>query len=97
MAEQTAKSIERLRNLIKKLVEKYEEAIYARNSYYTELTKLKKELLNAQDKIAEQEKRLEQFELKKAFASDDISKEKANKRIRKIIKEIDKCISLLNS
>lgn len=96
MTDQATKTIEKLKNLINSLVEKYEEAIYARNNYYAELTKIKNELTNTKDKIAEQEKKLEQYELKEAFASDGVDNVQAKKRIGKIIKEIDKCISLLN-
>lgn len=96
MEDKTANTIEKLKDLIKNLIEKYEEAIYARNNYYTELTRIKNELTNTKDKIAEQEKKLEQFELKEAFASGDADDAQAKKRIAKIIKEIDKCISLLN-
>lgn len=96
MEDKTAKTIEKLKDLINMLVEKYEEAVYARNNYYTELTKIKNELINTKDKIAEQEKKLEQYELKEAFASGSADDAQAKKRIARIIKEIDKCISLLN-
>ena len=97
MTDSANKTIEKLKVSINKLIEKYEEAVYVRNNYYAELCKIKVELKNTKERIAEQEKKLEQYELKAAFASDDVDNVQAKKRIGKIIKEIDKCISLLNN
>lgn len=96
MGNRETKSIEKLQNLINDLVRKYEEATYSLNSYFEELTKIKTELINAKNKIAEQEKKLERLELKDAFASESTDPKQAKKRIGRIIKEIDKCIALLN-
>lgn len=96
MEHNTFESIDELKDLIKSLVEKHEQAAYARNTYYRELDKIKTELTKTKQKIAEQEKKLEQYELKEAFVSESVDSNQAKKRIEKIIKEIDKCISLLN-
>ncbi len=96
MRKETQKTIDKLQSLIKDLIRKYEEASYARATYLTELTKVKNDLQNAKNKIAEQEKRLERFELKQALILEETDNKQSRKRVMKIVKEIDKCISMLN-
>ena len=84
--------MDQLQKLIQELVMKYEVAKSESESYLAELTKVKTE-----NKLTEQEKKLEHYELKQAFLStDEASGKRAKRRLGKIIKEIDKCIQLLN-
>ncbi|HNY04853.1 MAG TPA: hypothetical protein PK500_07515 [Candidatus Egerieousia sp.] len=96
MRNDTYKAIETLQKLIARLITKYEDAAVNRDSYLADLNRTKKELLNAKNKIAEQEKKLEHLELEQAFLNTSGGDKQAKARIGKIIKEIDKCISLLN-
>jgi len=93
---ETDKTLDQLEKLIQELVRRYEVASRDRSDLMAELSKNKTELLNAKNKIAEQEKKLEHFELKQAFFSGEKSDKKAKRQLGKIVKEIDKCISLLN-
>ena len=93
---ETEKTLEQLEKLIQELVRRYEVAERDRSDLQVELNKTKTELQNVKNKIGEQEKRLEHYELKQAFVSADGSDRKARKKIGKIVKEIDKCIALLN-
>ncbi len=88
--------MDQLERLIQELVRRYEVAARDRSDLQAELSKTKTELYNAKNKIAEQEKKLEHFELKQAFFSAEGSDKRAKKQLGKIVKEIDKCISLLN-
>ncbi|MBO4691860.1 MAG: hypothetical protein J6Z32_01390 [Bacteroidales bacterium] len=94
---ETEKTLDQLQKLIQELVMKYEVAKSESESYLAELTKVKTELHNTKNKLTEQEKKLEHYELKQAFLStDEASGKRAKRRLGKIIKEIDKCIQLLN-
>lgn len=96
MKLETRKAIEELKRKIAELVTRYEEAAYQRDSYFEELTRVKKEYINAKTKIAEQDKKIEHYELKGALTSGGKESKSAKARVNKLIKEIDKCISLLN-
>lgn len=96
MKLENRKAIEKLQKSITRLVVKYEEAAYLRDSYFEELAKLKKDYINAKNKIAEQEKKIEHYELKEAMLSVGKDNKRAKARVNRMIKEIDKCISLLN-
>jgi sugar-specific transcriptional regulator TrmB len=96
MRNDTYKTIETLQKLIAELITKYEDAAVNRDAYLADLNRTKKELQNAKNKIAEQEKKLEHIELEEAFLNTSSGDKQAKARIGKIIKEIDKCISLLN-
>ncbi len=96
MRLETKKAIEELKRKIAELVTRYEEAAYQRDSYLEELTRVKKEYINAKTKIAEQDKKIEHYELKGALTSGGKESKSAKARVNKLIKEIDKCISLLN-
>jgi len=93
---ETEKTLDQLEKLIQDLVRRYEVASRDRSDLMAELSKTKTELLNAKNKIAEQEKKLEHFELRQAFFTDGKSDKKAKRQLGKIVKEIDKCITLLN-
>ena len=90
------KTLDQLERLIQELVRRYEVAARDRSDLQAELSKTKTELYNAKNKIAKQKKKLEHFELKQAFFSAEGSDKRAKKQLGKIVKEIDKCISLLN-
>lgn len=90
------KTIDQLQNLIKELVRKYELATCERDDYLGQLNRVKQDLQIAKKKIAEQEKRLEHYELKQAFFCSETEQIKVNRRLTKLVKEIDKCIALLN-
>ncbi|MGM9774529.1 MAG: hypothetical protein ACI3Y2_04935 [Candidatus Egerieousia sp.] len=96
MKLETKKAIEDLKRKIAELVTKYEEAAYQRDTYFEELTKVKREYINAKTRIAEQDKKIEHYELKGALTSGGKDSKSAKARVNRIIKEIDKCISLLN-
>ena len=97
MRNETEKTLDQLENLIQELVRRYEVAVRDRSDLQAELSKTKTELTNAKNKITEQEKKLEHFELRQAFFSGEGSDKRARKQLGKIVKEIDKCISLLEN
>ena len=86
MRNDTYKAIENLQKLIAKLITKYEDAAVTRDAYLADLNRTKKDLLNAKNKIAEQEKKLEQLELESAFLNTSGGGKQARARIGKIIK-----------
>ncbi len=96
LKNETEKTLDQLEKLIQELVRRFELAARDRSDYLAELNKTKIELQNAKNKIAEQEKKLEHYELKQALLSGAGSDKRAKRKLGRLVKEIDKCISLLN-
>lgn len=100
-AERVVEVIYSLQEQIKGLIAKYEQAVSSQKRYYDSLIKANENLKTAKNKIVEQEKKIAHYELKAALqASSNIEGEdakKARQRVLRLIKEIDGCISLLNS
>lgn len=90
------KTVEDLQKLIDKLITKYEDTVFSRDACLEELKKNKLELASAKNKITEQSKLIGHLELKSAFSPGCNDDKRARLRIKKIIKEIDRCLSLLN-
>ena len=61
-----------------------------------ELASLRERLQTRDHEIAELEKRNKQFQLSGAFLSDNENATEAKDSINRIVREIDKCIALLN-
>ena len=54
------------------------------------------ELETSKNTIRELEKKLEKLQLIKAFGASSVDVKEAKQKINKIVREIDKCISMLN-
>ena len=85
-----------LKNRIEKIISKYELALSENISVKEQLQKALVEIEEKDDKIKSLEQKVEQMQLADAFSATTGDVKEARKRIGKIVKEIDKCISMLN-
>ena len=81
---------------IEQIISKYEVALSENISLKKQLQKALEENEEKEDKIKTLEQKVEQMELADAFSVSAVDAKEAKKRIGKIVKEIDKCISMLN-
>lgn len=88
--------VEKLKGHIEHIISKYELALSENISLKEELEKCKTELEERNTRIKELEHKVELIQLGEAFraSSDDVKE--AKKKIARIVREIDKCISMLN-
>ena len=85
-----------LKSRIEKIISKYELALSENISLKEQLQKALVEIEEKDDKIKSLEQKVEQMQLADAFSATTGDVKEARKRIGKIVKEIDKCISMLN-
>ena len=85
-----------LKSRIEKIISKYELALSENISLKEQLQKALVEIEEKDDKIKSLEQKVEQMQLADAFSASTGDVKEARKRIGKIVKEIDKCISMLN-
>lgn len=88
MLEEVKKNIERLISLYEKEREK-------NSALSVELEACKAENVSQREKIAELERRVDNLGLSNAFSAQAGNSHEAKERINELIRDIDKCISLL--
>lgn len=86
----------KLKGHIEQIISKYEIALSDNISLKGQLERALKELAIKNDRIKELEQKVEQMQLADAFTASTDDVKEAKKRIGKIVREIDKCISMLN-
>ena len=86
----------KLKGHIEQMISKYELALSDNISLKEQLLRVTNELELKENKIKELEQKVEQMQLADAFAASTDDVKEAKKRIGKIVREIDKCISMLN-
>ena len=86
---------ENLRQLITRLIAAYEQEKEERMRLEGELEKVKNENETCRKQIIELEKRIDNFKLSEAFTRSSDSTSAASKKVDELIKEIDKCIKLI--
>ncbi len=86
----------KLKGHIEQIISKYELALSDNISLKEQLLRVTNELELKNNRIKELEQKVEQMQLADAFAASTDDVKEAKKRIGKIVKEIDKCISMLN-
>lgn len=103
MAGESSIIIDTLKKHIELLISKYESVLSDKLHLQEQKAVLENELKNCKDKIEnyntkikELEEKVEKIELAKAFIASSADAKEARHKISKIVKEIDKCISLLN-
>ena len=85
-----------LKTRIEQIISKYEVALSENISLKEQLQKALEEIEEKDDKIKTLEQKVEQMQLADAFSASTGDVKEAKKRIGKIVREIDKCISMLN-
>ena len=88
--------IQKLKGDIEQIISKYELALSESISLKEELEKCKTDLENKNNRIKELEQKVELMQLGDAFKASSEDVKEAKKKIARIVREIDKCISMLN-
>lgn len=96
MATESQSLVNKLKEHIGKLISKYELVQYENHNLSDQLAICKKELELITAKNRELEEKLDRMTLVDAFKASSADVKDAKRKVGKIVKEIDKCISLLN-
>ena len=88
--------IQKLKGHIEQIISKYELALSESISLKEELEKCKTDLENKNNRIKDLEQKVELMQLGDAFKASSEDVKEAKKKIARIVREIDKCISMLN-
>ena len=86
---------ETLRQSIRRLISLYETEKSERARLESELEKAQMQNETCKEQITELKKEIDNLKLKQAFMADSADNTHARKKIDKLIKEIDRCISLM--
>ena len=96
MSAESQITLRKLKGHIEQIISKYELALSENESLKGELERCRTELENKGDRIKELEKKVELMQLGDAFKASSEDVKEAKKKIGRIVREIDKCISMLN-
>lgn len=88
--------INSLKGKIELIISKYEQVIANNQQLNSDLNLCREELKFNINKTKELEDKVNKLQLAEAFKSSSTDVKEAKQKIGKIIKEIDKCIALLN-
>lgn len=89
-----------MNNLKKKIaciISKYEQIREENTLIKQELDNIKHELTNCKTLNAALDSRLQKFQMAEAFKASSSDEKEAKSKINKLIKEIDKCMAMLNN
>lgn len=87
--------LENVRKDIERLVAAYEAEKGLRRDLEEELQHCKEEIGTYRKQIAELDRQIDNLKLKNAFSASSGDNDEARARIERMIKDIDKCISLM--
>jgi predicted nuclease with TOPRIM domain len=96
MSAESQITLRKLKGHIEQIISKYELALSQNESLKGELERCRTELENKGDRIKELEKKVELMQLGDAFKASSEDVKEAKRKIGRIVREIDKCISMLN-
>lgn len=96
MSAESQITLRKLKGHIEQIISKYELALSENESLKGELERCRTELENKGDRIKELEKKVELMQLADAFKASSEDVKEAKRKIGRIVREIDKCISMLN-
>ena len=96
MSKDYQSALNNLKRKIEIIISKYEQASSDNSRLVDELTETKNALENSNNKVKELEQRISNLQLAEAFKTSSADVKEAKQKIGKIVKEIDKCIALLN-
>lgn len=88
--------MERLKGRIERIISSYESAVFENRELKEKLAASQQELETNKKTIKELTEKLEILQLTNAFKGSSQDIKEAKQRIARIVREIDKCISLLN-
>ena len=96
MSAESQITLRKLKGHIEQIISKYELALSENESLKGELERCRTELENKGDRIKELEKKVELMQLGDACKASSEDVKEAKRKIGRIVREIDKCISMLN-
>ena len=96
MSAESQITLRKLKGHIEQIISRYELALSENESLKGELERCRTELENKGDRIKELEKKVELMQLGDAFKASSEDVKEAKRKIGRIVREIDKCISMLN-
>lgn len=96
MSSESQIVVKRLKSQIEQIISKYESALSEKAILNDQLTACKVELETHKTKIKELEIKIDQLQLTNAFKASSEDVKDAKQKIGRLVKEIDKCISMLN-
>ncbi len=96
MGEDYQTAIGNLKKKIELIISKYEQVVSENQSLKSELSDCRNVLDNSINNIKELEEKVNRLQIAEAFKSSSQDVREAKQRIGRIVKEIDKCIALLN-
>ncbi|EKD31284.1 MAG: hypothetical protein ACD_77C00348G0001 [uncultured bacterium] len=88
--------INNLKSKIELLISKYEQVVSDNKKLAEDLNNCKDALYSNTNNVKELETRISNLQLAEAFKSSSADVKEAKQKIGKIVKEIDRCIALLN-
>ncbi len=86
-----------LRNKVERLISLYEQAKMERDMVLNDIALLQKAVDTKDRQIQELEDKNRKLQLAEAFKASSTDRHDAKQKIGKIVKEIERCIGLLNS
>ena len=96
MSEESRIVLDRLKGRIERIISSYESAVFENRELKEKLATSQQELETSKKTIKELTEKLEMLQLANAFKGSSQDIKEAKLRIARIVREIDKCISLLN-
>ncbi len=87
--------LENIKNNIERLIAAYESVKYENGTLKDELEQSRTQIEDCRKQIIELERQIDNLKLTSAFLGDSGSNTEAKSKVEKMIKEIDKCISLM--
>ncbi len=87
--------LENIKNNIERLSAAYESVKYENGTLKDELEQSRTQIEDCRKQIIELERQIDNLKLTSAFLGDSGSNAEAKSKVEKMIKEIDKCISLM--
>ena len=87
--------LENIKNNIERLIAAYESVKYENGTLKDELEQSRTQIEDCRKQIIELERQIDNLKLTSAFLGDSGSNTEAKSKVEMMIKEIDKCISLM--
>jgi len=97
MTEREVEELVLLKKKVNDLVSRYEETQRDLVTLRSEKEEIEKELGHKEERLNKLEQEYNKLQLSGAIKGDEESTRVARKRINKLVREIDKCIALLNN
>lgn len=97
MTEREVEELILLKRKVEELLSRFDETQANLAGMRSEKKKLEKELNEKEEKFIELEEKYNKLQLSGAIKGDEESTRLARNRINKLVREIDKCIALLNN